>query len=62
MDLVAPASEILTFIDLVNLTDSEEHPRAEDFRAIGNTFNVVVLDYMPSSELRLAACSSSRTG
>lgn len=61
VELVAPAPEVPAFIDFVNLTDSLDHLRPEDFPAIGSTLNTVVLDYMPSGELRLAARPSSRT-
>ncbi|MFK0173780.1 hypothetical protein ACIQU5_33875 [Streptomyces sp. NPDC090306] len=61
VELVVPAPEIPAFIDFVNLTDSLEHPRPEDFPAIGSVINAVVLDYMPNGELRLAARPSSPT-
>ncbi|MFG1805699.1 hypothetical protein [Streptomyces sp. NPDC049040] len=55
VELVAPAPEIPAFIDFVNLTDGLDHPRPEDFPAIGSSLDAVVLDYMPNGELRLAA-------
>ncbi|MFG2951802.1 hypothetical protein [Streptomyces adustus] len=61
VELITPATEALAFIDFVNLTDSLEHPRPEDFPAIGSTLNAVVLDFMPSGELRLSARPSSLT-
>ncbi|MFB7337573.1 hypothetical protein ACFC00_39135 [Streptomyces adustus] len=60
-ELIAPATEVLAFIDFVNLSDSLEHPRPEDFPAIGSRLDAVVLDFMPSGELRLSSRSSSLT-
>ncbi|KUJ56202.1 hypothetical protein ADL25_04945 [Streptomyces sp. NRRL F-5122] len=61
VELIAPATEVLAFIDFVHLPDSLEHPCPEDFPAIGSTLDAVVLDFMPSGELRLSACASSLT-
>ncbi|MDQ0946431.1 hypothetical protein QFZ24_000354 [Streptomyces phaeochromogenes] len=61
VELIAPATEARAFIDFVNLTDSLEHPGPEDFPAIGSPLDAVVLDYMPSGELRLSARPSSLT-
>ncbi|WP_327426070.1 hypothetical protein [Streptomyces sp. NBC_01236] len=59
--VVAPASDVPAFIDFVNLTDSLEHPRPEDFPVVGTMLDAVVLDFMPWGELRLAARPSSLT-
>ncbi|WP_406326954.1 hypothetical protein [Streptomyces sp. NBC_00203] len=59
--MVAPASDIPAFIDFVNLTDSREHPRPEDFPAVGTMVDAVALDIMPWGELRLTARPSSLT-
>ena len=59
VEVVAPASAVPAFIDFVNLTDSLEHPRPEDFPPIGSMLDAVPLDFMPWGELRLAARPSS---
>ncbi|WP_062052458.1 hypothetical protein [Streptomyces canus] len=61
VELVDPASDVLAFIDFVNLTDSLEHPRPEDFPPIGSMLDAVALDFMPWGELRLTARPSSLT-
>ncbi|MFI6896681.1 hypothetical protein ACIBM4_21475 [Streptomyces sp. NPDC050256] len=55
VELVEPATDVPAFIDFVNLTDCLEHPAPEDFPAIGSFLDAVVLDFMPSGELRLSA-------
>ncbi|MFE1853605.1 hypothetical protein ACFYYI_26620 [Streptomyces sp. NPDC002387] len=60
-ELVVPATEVPAFIDFVSPTDSLEHPRPEDFPAIGSTLDAVVLDFMPSGELHLSSRPSSLT-
>ncbi|MCZ4103708.1 MULTISPECIES: hypothetical protein [Streptomyces] len=54
VEVVTPASDMPAFIDFVNLTDSLEHPRPEDFPPIGNMLDAVALDFLPGGELRLA--------
>ena len=59
VEVVAPVSAVPAFIDFVNLTDSLEHPRPEDFPPIGSMLDAVALDFMPWGELRLTARPSS---
>ncbi|MGW1505885.1 hypothetical protein ACWCQW_46750 [Streptomyces mirabilis] len=56
--MIAPAFDALAFIDFVHLTDGLEHPRPEDFPAVGREVDAIVLDFMPWGELRLAALTS----
>jgi hypothetical protein len=58
VSVIVPAFDALAFIDFVNLTDGPEHPRPEDFPAVGCEFDAIVLDFMPRGELRLAALTS----
>lgn len=53
--VVTPATDVEGLIDFVNLTDSQDHPLPETFPAMGTLLDAVVLDFMPSGELRLAA-------
>lgn len=47
------------FIDFVNLDDSPEHPRPEEFPPIGSMLDSTALDVMTSGELRLTARPSA---
>ncbi|MFE5485202.1 hypothetical protein [Streptomyces sp. NPDC056527] len=57
--MTAPVSEVLAFIDFVNLSSGPEHPLPEHFPVVGTLLDAVVLDFMPWGELRLAAARST---